>query len=201
MYKCVFFDLFGTLADDDKGYDKFLVGLIDNKEKRKKFIDLWCIKRREWYKYKYSPFEDILERSFNEALKQMEIYINKANCDFLEIFQNMPQFKEIENVLLKLKNRHKIGILTNSNNDFLSCVLNNLQVKFDYIISAESIKVYKPHPASYLAMLQKSKLKKEDIMFVSCSGWDIDGAKKVGIANVFIDRKKGETLNKVLACL
>ena len=52
----------------------------------------------------------------------MEIYINKANCDFLEIFQNMPQFKEIENVLLKLKNRHKIGILTNSNNDFLSCV-------------------------------------------------------------------------------
>ena len=118
MYKCVFFDLFGTLADDDKGYDKFLVGLIDNKEKRKKFIDLWCIKRREWYKYKYSPFEDILERSFNEALKQMEIYINKANCDFLEIFQNMPQFKEIENVLLKLKNRHKIGILTNSNNDF-----------------------------------------------------------------------------------
>lgn len=83
----------------------------------------------------------------------------------------------------------RLAILSNATPAMLNAGINNsgLQGVFDFVISTDSIKTYKPDPAAYQLGIDAFKVKKEEILFVAFGGWDEAGAKSFGYPTAWIN--------------
>ncbi len=61
---------------------------------------------------------------------------------------------------------------------------------FDFVISTDAAKTYKPNPKAYQLGIDQLKLKKEEILFVAFAGWDAAGAKSFGYPTYWANRLK-----------
>jgi 2-haloacid dehalogenase len=71
----------------------------------------------------------------------------------------------------------------------------SLRKYFDYIISAEEVRKYKPSSEPYLHVSKKLNLQISQIALVSSNLWDIAGAKSVGMHTCWINRE-GKKINE-----
>ena len=63
-----------------------------------------------------------------------------------------------------------------------------LRQYFDYIISAEDVKKYKPSPEPYSLASKRTGIPISDICLVSSNLWDIAGGQAVGMQTCWINR-------------
>ena len=56
----------------------------------------------------------------------------------------------------------------------------------DYQFSIEEIKIWKPHPEPYLYVSSKLNYYPNEIIMIAVHGWDINGAKRVGMKTGYI---------------
>jgi 2-haloalkanoic acid dehalogenase type II len=82
-------------------------------------------------------------------------------------------------------------VLSNGDADKSDKLLYNsgLRKYFDYIISAEEVRKYKPSPEPYLLVSNKLNLQVSQIALVSSNLWDIAGTKSVGMQTCWISRE------------
>ena len=86
------------------------------------------------------------------------------------------------------KQKIKIATLTNGpkKNSINLLRKNNLLELVDYQFSIEAIKIWKPHPEPYLYVSKKLNYHPNEIIMIAVHGWDINGAKKVGMKTGYI---------------
>jgi 2-haloacid dehalogenase len=65
-----------------------------------------------------------------------------------------------------------------------------LRKYFDYIISVEEVRKYKPSPEPYLLVSKKLDLPVSQIALVSSNLWDITSAESVGMQTCWINRSE-----------
>ena len=63
-------------------------------------------------------------------------------------------------------------------------------LRFDHVLSVDEVKVYKPDPRVYQLAVDRLRVPKEAIGFVSSNGWDALGAKSFGFRVYWINRLK-----------
>ena len=56
----------------------------------------------------------------------------------------------------------------------------------DYQFSIEDIRIWKPNPEPYLFVSKKLNYYPSEIIMIAAHGWDINGAKKVGMKTGYI---------------
>ena len=98
---------------------------------------------------------------------------------------------EIKETLNKLKEaNYKLAILSNGTPNLLNeLVINNsLEDIFDDIFSIEEVGIFKPDSKVYGLPVNKYKIKKNEIIFLSANTWDISGAGNYGFNPVWINR-------------
>lgn len=101
-------------------------------------------------------------------------------------------FPESLKILRKLKKNYKLGLLTNTDcHNFIRIHKKyKLDSYFDVILASYDIGLIKPDPKIFELMLVKLGVTKKDAIMVGDSMKDdIEGAKKVGINGILIDRK------------
>jgi 2-haloacid dehalogenase len=70
-----------------------------------------------------------------------------------------------------------------------SCVqASALEGVFDFQMSTDSVKAFKPDPAAYQMGLDAFRLQKPQIAFVAFGGWDAAGAKAFGYPTFWVNR-------------
>lgn len=166
----------------------------------------------------YRLYDDLTERLFNWAeiskfLKIREIhrkrliafyqrYDVKRNVeqDLKYLWHSMGESKiypEVPEVLGKFKRRHKIGLLSNADNDDpLIDILLKKGFLFDAIITSEEVEAYKPKPIIFRKILTEMRCQKKQVVLVGDSQMsDVLGAKNFGIKVVWLNRK-GELLKE-----
>ena len=86
------------------------------------------------------------------------------------------------------KNNIKIATLTNGpKKNSINLLKKNKLIKLvDYQFSVEDLKIWKPHPEPYLFVSDKLNYNPNEIIMVAAHGWDINGAKKVGMKTGYI---------------
>jgi 2-haloacid dehalogenase len=57
-----------------------------------------------------------------------------------------------------------------------------------HVVSVEEVRAYKPHPAPYRSVLELLELPPERVTLVAAHGWDVLGARAVGMGAVWVDR-------------
>ena len=63
-----------------------------------------------------------------------------------------------------------------------------LENKFQFVLSVDAVKVYKPHPGAYQLAATALDMKPNGIAFVSANGWDVAGAKAFGFQTCWLNR-------------
>jgi 2-haloacid dehalogenase len=90
-------------------------------------------------------------------------------------------------------------LLSNGEAHKSDIILSNIKLRkyFDYIVSAEEVRKYKPSPEPYLLVSKKLNLHISQIALVSSNFWDIAGAKAVGMQTCWINHDNKKTNEEI----
>jgi FMN phosphatase YigB (HAD superfamily) len=106
-----------------------------------------------------------------------------------------PAFPDSAAALARLKARFRLGVLTNCDDDLFAASNRRLGVAFDWIVTAQQVRSYKPDTRNFAALfgrLAADGVQPERILHVAQSLFhDHAPAKRLGLTTVWIDRRHG----------
>lgn len=197
-YKVLTFDCYGTLIDWEKGILEALKPLLlsycirldDNR-----ILELYAEFESAIEKGKFIEYKKVLGKvvekfsdKFGFALSSLE-----RNC-LVDSLKDWKPFPDTVSALERLKGKYKLAIISNVDDDLFVFSEQQLKVKFDYIITAEQAKSYKPSLNNFKFAIAKIGVAKEEILHIAQSIYhDIIPAKALGLSTVWVNRRKGES--------
>jgi len=97
---------------------------------------------------------------------------------------------EAPDVLERLRERVRIGVVTNCSEGLGQRVASRVGVAFDVVVTAEAAGAYKPRPEPFLLALETLGLEPARALFVAGSPSDIDGARGAGMDVCWHNRRR-----------
>ena len=190
--KAIVFDAYGTLFDVNSAAEKCKDKIGDQWET---FANYWRTTQLEytWLRSlmkKHKDFWQITEDSLDKSMLTFKIDKSMRN-ELLNLYKELSTFPEVKSVLEELKKKSiKLAILSNGTPSLLSNLVknSNLENLFDDVFSIEEVKIYKPDPKVYDIPINKYKIKKEEITFLSANTWDVSGGGNYGYNAIWVNR-------------
>jgi 2-haloacid dehalogenase len=140
----------------------------------------------------YAPFWDLTRAGLRYACKRLGLDLNTAAEEqLMDQYRHLTAFPENTAVLQDLKARGiATGILSNGDPVMLQAAVKSagLDGLLDYVISVDSLRKYKTHPAAYALGEQATGLAAREIGFVSCNSWDALAATWYGYRTLWVNR-------------
>ena len=139
---------------------------------------------------RHKDFWQVTEDSLDKSMKAYEIDSSMRN-ELLDLYKILSPFSEVPEVLKKLKEKNfKLAILSNGTPALLNQLVknNNLNNLFDDLFSIEEVGIYKPNSKVYDLPIQKYKIKKKEVAFLSANTWDVSGGGNYGYKSIWVNR-------------
>ncbi|MDC3062471.1 haloacid dehalogenase type II [Candidatus Pelagibacter sp.] len=190
--KAIIFDAYGTLFDVNSAAEKCKDKIGDKWEP---FANFWRTTQLEytWLRSlmkRHKDFWQITEESLDKSMMAFNIDPKMKN-ELLNLYKVLSPFQEVPETLKLLKEKNfKLAILSNGTPSLLNDLVksNNLNNLFDDLFSIEEVKIYKPHPKVYDLPIEKYKIKKNEVVFLSANTWDVSGAGNYGYQSIWVNR-------------
>ena len=195
--KAVLFDAYGTL------FDVYSVGLLAEQlfpTQGQALGVLWRDKQVEYSRLvttsndgaHYQPFWQLTRAALQYACQRLALNLTpQAEQQLMNQYRHLSAFPENREVLQALKDKGIVtGILSNGDPAMLDVAVKSagLDGLLDHVISVDSIRKYKTHPAAYALGEQATGLDAQQIGFVSCNGWDALAATWYGYRTLWVNR-------------
>ena len=195
--KAVLFDAYGTL------FDVYSVGALAEQlfpGHGQALGVMWRDKQIEYTRLvttsndgaHYAPFWDLTRAGLRYACKRLSLTLSTAAEEqLMDQYRHLTAFPENTAVLQDLKARGiATGILSNGDPEMLNAAVESagLAGLLDYVISVDSLRKYKTHPAAYALGEQATGLSAREIGFVSCNSWDALAATWYGYRTLWVNR-------------
>jgi 2-haloacid dehalogenase len=195
--KAVLFDAYGTL------FDVYSVGLLAEQlfpGKGESLSVLWRDKQIEYSRLvttsndgaHYRPFWELTRSSLRYACKRLRLELAPAAEEqLMNQYRHLSAFPEDRDVLTALKARGvATGILSNGDPGMLGVAVKSagLDDLLDHVISIDSVRKYKTHPAAYALGPQATGVPPQQTLFVSCNAWDALAATWYGFRTLWVNR-------------
>jgi 2-haloacid dehalogenase len=104
-----------------------------------------------------------------------------------------PPFPDAPAALAALKRRFKLAIVSNVDDDLFARTNERLGVDFDWVVTAQQVRSYKPAPAHFLTALDRIGLPPSRVLHVAQSLYhDHVPAKRLGLRTVWVNRRHGK---------
>lgn len=152
---------------------------------------LWRAKQLEytWQRslmQRYAPFSQVTREALAYSCAALGLSHREHEEALMAEYLRLAPFPEVPAALERLK--VKRAILSNGSPDLLDPLVRNSGFKFDAVLSVDQLKIYKPAPQVYELAVNRLKVPKERIGFVSSNCWDALGAKSYGFRVYWINR-------------
>jgi len=195
--RAVLFDAYGTL------FDVYSVGLLAEQlfpGQGQALGALWRDKQIEYTRLvttsndgaHYQPFWDLTRAGLRYACKRLKLSLTtEAEQRLMNQYRHLSAFPENKEVLQSLRDRKlATGILSNGDPDMLGIAVRSagLDTLLDHVISVDSVRLYKTHPAAYALGEQATGLPAREILFVSSNSWDALAATWYGYQTLWVNR-------------
>ncbi len=115
---------------------------------------------------------------------------DQMNEDVMLLMKHAPLHEAVELGLSNLNDLgYRLAALTNASVNIITerMEATGLVSYFEFVISAEQIKKYKPSKEAYEAVSKKARLQPSEILVVTSRGWDLCGAVNAGMKTAFIE--------------
>jgi 2-haloacid dehalogenase len=139
----------------------------------------------------YRRYREILGACLRDVCKAYGVQTSGADAAaFGGSVGDWPVFPDSKNALRQLQTRFRLGIITNCDDDLFAASNERLGVRFDWVVTAQSVGSYKPDPRNFEAAFAVLGLPRERILHVAQSLFhDHVPARKLGLSTVWIDRR------------
>ncbi len=193
--KLLSFDCYGTLIDWETG----MVNALENIREKyglqadlQRLVDRYVQIELEVEQESYRKYSEVLTISLTRLLNEIGVTPEPDDASlFVKTLPTWPPFPETAGVLKSLKEMgYRLAILSNIDNDLIAQSVKLIGIDFDYIVTAEMTRSYKPAPGHWHVLLQVSGMGKDEILHVAASiEHDIRPAKRLGFRVAWINRR------------
>ena len=188
------FDCYGTLIDWEAG---ILAALRDPlaahgiEEPDDALLEAFGRHEAEAEAGPYRPYREVLGMVLSEMLRE---HGAEPTPDEVAAFggsvAEWPAFPDSAASLARLHRRFKLGVVTNCDDDLFAGSEARLGTKFDWVVTAQQARRYKPNPRGFELMFERVGIPPSRILHVAQSLFhDHVTAKRLGLSTVWVDRR------------
>jgi 2-haloacid dehalogenase len=196
-FEVLTFDCYGTLIDWETGIlgaMKPIAAKHNLDLTGDQLLEVYAELESELEAGEYISYRRILQqimRSFADRSGfRLEHYEPNALVDSLE---NWPPFPDTVAALDRLKQKFRLAIISNIDDDLFAHSSELLKVDFDWVITAQQVGGYKPSLRNFQFAITKIGVSPDRILHVAQSIYhDIVPAKGLGLSTVWVNRRKGK---------
>lgn len=179
------FDVYGTLVDWRYSIGSFLSRYVSRDSIEEYFeCDFYEVRS-------YKPYKEVLRTCLRRVMERRGLsYSDFLGEAFIRNFARSPPFPDTIYGLIMLRNSgFKTGVISNTDRDLIDVTLHGFRDLFDYIITAEDLKIYKPDPRAFRRALDIIGLDPEYVLHVSAyPQYDLVPASSINIRSVHVNR-------------
>ena len=189
---CVF-DAYGTLFDFASA-----AGRCDGvpTERRQELTSLWRDKQLQytWLRTlqgRYIDFWQVTGDALDYALETLRLAKPGLRAKLMDLYLELEAFPESPQVLRELKARGFVtAILSNGSPEMLKSAVERAELAglLDAILSVDSIKAYKTHPAAYQYAVDQLGAPATAFSYQSSNAWDAYAASDFGMRVIWCNR-------------
>lgn len=194
-YAIMSFDCYGTLIDWDGGITGALQPLLQHhghEMEAGEVLTLYAELEAEIEGGAFRPYREVLNEVVLGVGRTLGFTpsLEEAGALAASLGDWLP-FPDTVAALRRLRDRFKLAVLSNIDADLFDLTATHLQVVFDYLVTAEQVKSYKPAKAHFQRLLDAAGADPADVVHVAQSRYhDIATAREMGMATVWVNRRK-----------
>lgn len=144
----------------------------------------------------YRPYREVLDETALRVAAKLGWALAPERAGFLaESLPEWPVFLDTRPALERLKDRYELAILSNIDDDLLQATLRRIGAEFDWTVTAQQVRSYKPERAHFLEALGRLDGDRRRLLHVAQSKFhDVQPCGELGIDCVWVNRQ-GEGLD------
>ena len=190
----VSFDCYGTLVDWETGISSAVSSSLESYGTRKtnaEILELFAdVEPVVQSSGAFKEYRAVLREVMTLISDRLGIRVAEDDVDCLSAsLPDWPVFPDAGPALHTLKQRYKLAIISNVDDDLFAGSARALGVEFDAVITSQQAKAYKPNPRSFELAETVMGIDKERWLHVGESLYhDIEPANRLGIRSVWVSR-------------
>ncbi len=192
-FDVVTFDCYGTLIDWETGLVAALrtalpgaAGVDDDV-----LLETYARHEAEAERPPYRTYREVLAAGLRGVASDLGLEPgDDAVAGFSESVRDWPAFEDSADALRRLHERYRLGVITNCDTDLFAVSSERLATTFDWVVTAETARSYKPELAGFELAFEVIGVPRERILHVAQSLFhDHVPARQLGLTSVWIDRR------------
>lgn len=194
MIRAVTFDAFGTLIDTGRDVLIHVARAVCQDHRSQlapeKLLETWD---RYFFGAEYDEFQSIAVNTEDSLARAMADYgIEAEPHPYVEMLVKMwshaKAYPEAQRVLAQTDGLAR-AVVSNADDAFLKDLLRKNGLKFDHVITSESVRAYKPRARIFEVALDRLRVSPDQVVHVGDSlTADVEGATRLGIRTVWVNR-------------
>ncbi|HYN69044.1 MAG TPA: haloacid dehalogenase type II [Candidatus Eisenbacteria bacterium] len=140
---------------------------------------------------RYRPYREVLGEALRRILAEHEMEPTPEEvAAFGGSVVDWPAFPDSAAALQRLQARFGLGVITNCDDDLFAASNARLGVTFDWVVTAQQAKRYKPNPRGFELAFERIGLPTSRILHVAQSLFhDHVPAQRLGLSTVWVNRR------------
>src|SRR4051812_18953881 len=168
QFSVITFDCYGTLINWEVGILGALQPILKKHGRNLSdagVLELYSTFEPQIQSGEYKPYRQVVAEKVRRVGAKLGFTPKQQKIDSLgESIKDWPPFPDTTAGLRKLKTKYKLAINTNIDDDLLAHSLRLIGDPFDYLITAQQAKSYKPSLNNFNLALKKIGLPKENVL-------------------------------------
>jgi len=191
--RLISFDCYGTLIDWESGISDTLLPLLqagNPSVSRESLLKAYGEVEPRIQRGGYLAYSEVLREATRRLAARFAVKLAAGEENRLvESLPDWPAFPDTAAALRALSARFRLAILSNIDDLLLARSLQHLDVQFDWLITAEQVKAYKPAPAHFHELLRRAGVSAHACLHAAQSRYhDIRPARALGFQTAWINR-------------
>jgi 2-haloacid dehalogenase len=142
---------------------------------------------------RYRDFLAVIEDALVFAAKSLGLELTpEKRVALVQSYLKLKDWPDVKPALTQLRAAGvRLAFLNNFTPTMLATNTRNagLEGFFEFSLSVDAVRAYKPHPTAYQMGLDAFGLRREEILFAAFAGWDAAGAKLFGYPVFWVNRQ------------
>ena len=186
------FDCYGTLIDWETGLLAALRDALPGADVGDdELLENYAAHEAQAERPPYRSYREVLATGVRGVAADLGLEVDdEAVARFSQCVRDWPAFPDSAEALGRLHERYRLGVITNCDTDLFAASNEKLGVTFDWVVTAEMARSYKPARAGFELAFETIDVPRGRILHVAQSLFhDHVTAKELGLSSVWIDRR------------
>ncbi len=193
-FRAITFDCYGTLIDWESGILRVLGPLLAEHGKRVpegQILELYAELEPAIQSGEYRPYRQVLAEVMRGVGQHFGFSVSLDEARSLAAsLKSWTPFPDTVAALRALQSKYRLGIISNIDDNLFSNTAHHLHVSFDWVITAEQARAYKPARSIFELALKKIALPPTKVLHAGQSIFhDVIPAKQIGMSTVLVTRR------------